>query len=220
MTIKVEDVRSYHVFRNLSPASLAEVQARLAERTIARNRPVFHEGDLCDSLFLLRRGRVKVFKTSADRRTLALAILHPGDHFDITPIFDGGLHMLSAQALDDVSVHIISKADLLELTVRRPDLAAALLTAVLGALRRLTGVVAQVSHQSVVCRLASFILEQVPTSGPVRLDITQRELAELLGTWREVVSRALGRLEKDGILHVSYPLIDILDRERLQSLAP
>jgi CRP/FNR family transcriptional regulator len=212
------DTRLFPLFSHLPHDLVCQVQARLVERTAARHHFVFKEGDPCEGLFLLTRGRVKLSRNSADGRELALAILHPGDHFDVAPIFDNGPQMMSAQALDDVSMVLIPKADLLALAERHPGLASTLLATVFGALRQLTDLVEHVSTKSVTGRLAEFLLEASPDGRSVVLDISQRDIAALVGTRREVVSRALGRLERDGILHVMYPRITILDAARLRRL--
>jgi CRP-like cAMP-binding protein len=93
------------------------------------------------------------------------------------------------------------------------------LASVFGALRQLTGLVEQVSGKSVTARLASFLLAQTSDGKQIFLDISQREVAALVGTRREVLSRALGKLEKEGILQVAYPQITVLDKERLRLLA-
>jgi CRP-like cAMP-binding protein len=116
-------------------------------------------------------------------------------------------------------LHFITKADLLGMTAHYPILASTLLATVFGTLRQLTGLVEQVSGKSVTARLASFLLAQTADDKGICLDISQREVAALVGTRREVVSRALGKLEKDGILQVIYPQITILDGERLRRIA-
>ncbi len=219
MTITEDDVLFYPVLSQLPPAIVSDIKSRLRETRVKRRLFVFREGDACDSLYLLRQGRVKVSKSSSDGRELAIAILRAGDFFDIAPIFDDGPQMVSAQALDDLRLHVLGKADLLRLAAQYPSLASTLLASVFSTLRQLTGLVEQVSGKSVTARLASFLLAQTSDGKRIYLDISQREVAALVGTRREVLSRALGKLEKDGILNVTYPQITILDSERLRRLA-
>jgi CRP/FNR family transcriptional regulator len=212
-------LRQFPLLARLSPAILTEIQGCLVEISCARRSFIFREGDPCRGLYFLHRGRVKLLKRSSDGRELAIAILRPGDIFDPAPIFDDGPQMVTAQALDPVSLRFLSKDDVVRLATCHAELATALLTSVFDTLRQLTNLVEQISVKTVTARLAAYLLAQATDgTSQIHLDISQRELAALMGTRREVLSRTLGKLERDGILQVRYPTIMIVDRERLRHL--
>lgn len=218
MAVTVEDVAFYRIFNGLAETPLLDIAAHLSARAFARGAFVYRETEPCAGFFLLKQGRVKLSRMSSDGREQAISIVPPGDHFGFIAVFDEGPYAVSAQALDDVVVHFMSRTDLLDLTARHSQLASALLTTTFDYLHRLASLVEQLSSQSVTGRLAAYLLEQAPAGGPVRLGVSQSQLAALVGTRREVVSRALARLQKDGILHIRYPEIRILDLARLREM--
>jgi len=213
------DVQSFRVFAGIAPETAQAIQNSLVERAVARGAAVFREGDRCEGLFLLAKGRVKLLKTSYDRHELALAIIHEGDSFDLGPVFDDGPQCLSAWAIDGATLYVLPKDDVLRLADDHADMAVALLTGAFGLLQQLTRLVEHVSSRSVTARLALFLLDRAAHDEHVALDISQREVAALLGTRREVMARALARMRQDGILSAGYPRLTILDRNRLSYLA-
>lgn len=218
MVMALETLDCFPVFGGVDPAVRAALSARLVEQQAARQSVVFREGDSCLGLYLLFSGRVKLSRHSSDGRELAIAVLRRGDIFDLTAIFDDGPHVATARAVDASTLLFLAKDTLLELTEQHASLVSALLTSVFGDLRRMTDLVEQVGGKSVSARLAALLLARTGDGVHIVLDLSQGEVAALVGTRREVLSRTLGKLERDGILRVAYPQITILDSDRLRRL--
>ncbi|MFZ0818440.1 MAG: Crp/Fnr family transcriptional regulator [Candidatus Acidiferrales bacterium] len=184
---------------------------------------MFSEGDSCTGLFLVASGRIRIFKMSAAGREQVLAIEGPGSSFAELPVFDGGNYPASASALDAAEVLFISRKDFQGFCREHPDVALKVIAVVGSRLRRLVGIIEELSFTTVRQRLIALILRLAQASGTpskegvrVELSKTHQDLAAELGTVRELVSRNLSRLQAEGFLDVDGRRIVVKDVEGLR----
>lgn len=204
-------------FIGLSDQDVLRVEELMREERYDRDDFIYTEGDDDHYLYLIASGAVKVFGTSADGKEQILSLGRPGDSFNDVAAFDGRLTPSGAQALTPLVIYRISGPELLARSCSYGALAANIIRALGQRIRELGELVADLSFRPVAGRLAKLILEQLPHTGSVRL--TQRDMASMAGTAREVVARALKSMEEDGNIKIERQRIIILNRSALEKMA-
>jgi CRP/FNR family transcriptional regulator len=211
-------LRQTPLFATLSEAEMRALRARVTSRRFQKGELLFNEGDPCTGLFLVARGKVRIFKLSPSGREQVLAVEAPGSSFAELPVFDGGNYPASASALEDVEVLFISRKDFQGFCREHPDVALKVIAVVGARLRRLVGIIEDLSFTTVRQRLIAVILRMAQTSGTptkegiqVELTRSHQDLAAELGTVRELVSRNLSRLQAEGFLDVDGRRILVKD---------
>jgi CRP/FNR family transcriptional regulator, cyclic AMP receptor protein len=214
---KEELIRLSPYFNGLSAAEVSVVERLAAEERYDRDSIVLHEGTIGRKLYLVASGAVKVFGTSADGKEQIIAIARPGDSFNDVAAFDGGETQAAAQALTPVVLYALNGRILLEKACQLGPLAANIVRALAVRVRQLGDLVSDLSFRPVAGRLARILLEQADNNRtPI---LTQRDMAAMAGTAREVVARALKGMEDEGIIRVERHRIEIIDRPALENLA-
>ena len=185
---------------------------------------MFSEGEPCQGMYIVVSGRVRIFKTSANGREQVLAMEGPGASVAELPVFDGGSYPASASALEKTEVLFVSRADLRAICLEKPEVSLKLLQVVGARLRRLVGIIEELSFTTVRHRLISWLLRQASAEGRsgergtvFSLNASHQELAAEIGTVRELVSRNLARLQAQSFIEMSGRQITILDREGLEA---
>lgn len=219
MTENAETVlRKSALFATLTEQEMHALTARVSKKRFQRGELLFGEGDSCKGLFLVASGKIRIFKLSAAGREQVLAVEGPGSSFAELPVFDGGNYPASASALEDAEVLFISRKDFQTFCREHPEVALKVLAAVGSRLRRLVGIIEDLSFTTVRHRLIALLLRLAQVSGTaskegvhVELTKTHQDLAAELGTVRELVSRNLSRLQAQGFLEVDGRRIIVKD---------
>lgn len=228
MTVSPEALRQAPLFASLAPDDLAAVAAVTVERRYGRGDIIILAGEEGGGLYLVRRGLVKVYRTSEEGKEQTLRLIDAGTTFNDVPALDGGVNPASAMAMEPTMAYVTSGLQLRRLIAERPGIAIATVRTMAMALRSLVALVEDLSFRSVRARVAKILLEQEQASvraeatsdaAPARHRLTQQEIAALAGTAREMVGRALKELEAAGAIHNEHGRITILSDERLRALA-
>ncbi len=168
--------------------------------------------------FVVATGTIRIFKLSATGREQVLAVEGPGSSFAELPVFDGGVYPASASAVQDSEVLFISRNDFQNYCLEHPEVALKVLAVVGSRLRRLVGIIEELSFMTVRQRLISLLLRlaqssRKPSTQGMRIELTttHQDLASELGTVRELVSRNLSRLQAEGLLGIEGRMIIIRD---------
>jgi len=216
-------LRKTPLFASLSDKEMTALTVRVSTKRFERGALLFSEGDPCTGLFLVASGKIRIFKLSATGREQVLAVEGPGSSFAELPVFDGGNYPASASALEDAEVLFISRKDFQNFCREHPEVALKVIAVVGSRLRRLVGIIEDLSFTTVRQRLIALILRLAQASGKssnegVRVELTKthQDLAAELGTVRELVSRNLSRLQAEGFLEVDGRRIVVKDLEGLK----
>jgi len=216
-------LRETQLFARLTEGEMRTLCARVSKRHFGRGETLFSEGDQCHGLFVVAAGRIRIFKLSASGREQVLAIEGPGSSFAELPVFDGGNYPASAAAVEDAEVLFISRKDFQSYCREHPEVALKVLAVVGSRLRRLVGIIEDLSFTTVRQRLISLLLRLAQRGGTatkqgVRVELTSshQDLAAELGTVRELVSRNLSRLQAEGLLEVDGRTIIVKDLSGLK----
>ena len=210
---------------NLSPQELQLLAARTVRKLFSTGELLFSEGEPCNGLHIVARGRVRIFKTSMSGREQVLAVEGPGGSVAELPVFDGGPYPASVVALEDSEIAYISRRDFQAYCMEHPEVALKVLAVVGARLRQLVGIIEELSFTTIRQRLASTLLKLAQTEGKktqrgveFRLPASHQEMANQLGTVRELISRNLMRMQAEGLLEVDARQIIVKDMDGLAAL--
>ncbi|HMK61092.1 MAG TPA: Crp/Fnr family transcriptional regulator [Dissulfurispiraceae bacterium] len=214
-------VAAIPLFKGLLKEQLDEIVNSMADQTFDRGQTVLLEGEPAEGFFVLVQGRVKIFKISSEGKEQILHFVGPGESFGEVPMFAGSRFPANAETIEKSRIFFFPRAAFLELIKTDPSLAMNMLAELSGKLRQMTRLVEELSLKEVPGRLAAYILFLSSESGHdnVELDITKGQLASLLGTIPETLSRILGRMSGQGVISVHGRKLRIIDRGALEDLS-
>ncbi|MBD2082919.1 Crp/Fnr family transcriptional regulator [Leptolyngbya sp. FACHB-17] len=210
------------IFQGLSAEQLAELAGCSIAQSYKKGEILFHQGDEGSGFFIVRSGRVKVFKLSAEGKEQILHIFGEGDHFAEVPALDGECFPASAATLEKTDVLFFPRQAFLQLLEQRPTLAINLLKSFARHLRMFSHLVDNLALREVPAQLASYLLdlsEQANKAELVDLDLPKGQLAARLGTIPETLSRMFAKLGREGLIEIEGSKVKLLDRVRLNQLA-
>jgi CRP/FNR family transcriptional regulator len=217
MAAAAEFLKGIPYLADLEPPDIERVARTLVERHFARGESVFLEGDPCEGLYLVVSGRVRIYKVSEEGREQVLTLAGPGETFNEVPVFDGGPNAATVQALEATTLYVLPAKDFLRLAAEYPSIWRGMMKVFASRLRQLTVLVEDLSFRQVRSRVAKVLLqwqeEGQRGSTPPRL--TQREIAAMVGSAREVVGRALHALDEAGAMRLERGHIAQIDGQKL-----
>jgi CRP/FNR family transcriptional regulator len=216
-------LKSVSIFSGLNEPELAFLTARVVQRKYAAGELIFGEGEPCSGLYVVESGSVRIFKSSAGGREQVLSIDGPGSSIAELPVFDGGSYPASAQSITASTLLFFSKQDFQSLCIQHPEVALKVLRVVGGRLRRLVGIIEELSFTTVRHRLAALLVRLAKAEGArsgiaeFTLPVNNNELAAQIGTVRELVSRNLSRLQAEGLIEIDGRTIRVPDVKKLEA---
>lgn len=211
-------LRKVAIFSGLSEPELSYLATRVVPRRYGPAEIIFSEGDSCAGLFVVESGHVRIFKSSSNGREQVLSIDGPGSSIAELPVFDGGPYPASAVAVTDCGLLFLSKQDFQAMCLKYPEVALKVLRVVGARLRRLVGIIEELSFTTVRHRLVALLLRLAKTEGvqngtavTITLPAHNQELAAQIGTVRELVSRNMSRLQQEGMIEIDGRTVVLLD---------
>ena len=209
----------------LTPGELQTLAGRTVRKLLHSGDLLFSEGEPCHGLHIIARGKVRIFKTSLGGREQVLAVNNPGESVAELPVFDGGPYPASAVAIEETEIAFISRRDFQAYCIEHPEVALKVLATVGARLRRLVGIIEELSFTTIRQRLITALLRLAESEGVAtargiefQLPASHQELANQLGTVRELISRNLMRLQAEGLLDVDARQIVVKDIKGLNAL--
>jgi len=221
--VSVDDVvLSAPLFSGLDQEASDALISSMRPVELPRGDVLFHEGEPGDRLYVIRSGKVKLGRRSNDGRENLLAVLGPGEMFGELSLFDPGPRTATASVVADAVVLELGHHDLISWLELNPTVAKHLLQALARRLRRTNEALADLVFSDVPGRVAKALLdlstrfgEQVDEGVRVAHDLTQEELAQLVGASRETVNKALADFQQRGWIRHEARAVVILDVDRL-----
>jgi CRP/FNR family cyclic AMP-dependent transcriptional regulator len=224
MAIKNEEdaVRKAPLFTALDDASAASLRASMSGVKLSRGQILFKEGDAGDRLFVVVDGKLKLGTTSNDGRDNLLSILGPGDMFGELSLFDPGPRTATATAVVDSKLLALANDQVIGWVKEHPQVSLQLLGRLAQRLRKANDVLSDLVFADVPGRVAKAIVELGERFGTrkddglhVNHELTQEELAQLVGASRETVNKALADFASRGWIRLEPRAVIVLDLERL-----
>ena len=218
----IDEIASIPLFESLSRKHLGELSMIVVDQIFKKGQEIFSEGDEGTGFYVVVTGRVKIYKVSWEGREQILHIFGPGEPFGEVPVFTGQRFPASAATIEESRIFFFPKDAFVKLIRREPELALGMLAVLSMRLRRFANLVEDLSLKEVPGRLAAYLLylsQKNQNSLDLELDISKTQLASLLGTIPETLSRILAKMKKNGLIDVDGARIKILDLETLQDIA-
>ncbi|HBZ72840.1 MAG TPA: hypothetical protein DEP35_25145 [Deltaproteobacteria bacterium] len=202
----LESLRAIPLFSQVSDADLELIASLLIERRYARNTTIVEEGLPGDYMYVIREGRVKVTKLSDEGREKILNFLDEGGFFGEMALLDRAPRIASVKTLKPVRLLALSRTDFLNALRTSPDLAMAVIQELVRRLREVDEQASSLSFQRVKERTKGLLrrLAQESAGDPERRTtaaLTHQQIADMIGTSRETVTRVVKELKQDGWLH-------------------
>ncbi|MDO4792267.1 MAG: Crp/Fnr family transcriptional regulator [Buchananella hordeovulneris] len=210
------------LFADLPEEDLQALRAMMHETSLRRGENLFHEGDPGDRLYILQDGKIKLGHTSLDGREKLIAVLGPGEIVGELTLFDPGPRSTTASAVAPTHLLVLEHTALMAFIDERPTLAKLMLRALAQRLRKTNVQLADLVFSDVPGRVAKALLDLAdqfgsPTEDGMHVphDLTQEELAQLVGASRETVNKSLAEFVSRGWIRLEGRAVTLLDIERL-----
>jgi len=218
---KLHYLSKIHIFCDLNSADLAQIDRQITMTTCEPGKIFYMPEQTGEVLFLLKEGRVQLYRISPAGKKLVIATLGPGTFFGEMSLVGQGMHNAFAEAVEECLLCVMSRTDLERLMRNHPEVAFRFVEA-LG--RRLTEVethLEDMAFKSLPARLASLLLHLAAEAGSDRQvdGYTHQDLAEMLGTYRETITQTLNEFRQEGLVELGRKHILILDQVALETMA-
>lgn len=210
------------LFEGLSDDQLQDLSSITITKNFKRGATIFSENDPGAGFYVVSDGKIKIFKLSGDGKEQILHIFGPGEPFGEAPVFEGRRFPAHAMALEDSQALYFPRVAFVDLVKRNPSLALSMLAVLSRRLRRFAALVEDLSLKEVPTRLAAHLIylsDNSPGEEELSLDISKNQLAGLLGTIPETLSRILTKMAKKGLIQINGPRIKIIEKAGLDELA-
>ncbi|WP_417916551.1 Crp/Fnr family transcriptional regulator [Candidatus Electronema sp. JC] len=207
------------LFKGLAEPLLRQLTDIAVEKRFRRGEMIFTEGSASGGFYVVAEGQVKVFKMAPDGREHILYVLGPGEPFGLVPVFHGQLFPASASSMSAAVALFFPRPDFVALTASHPELALSVLSVQSQRMRRFAAAIESLALKGAPERLAAHLLylsEQQKRRDQVVLDMPKKQLANLLGTSPETLSRIFSDLSAAGLIRVDGRQINLLSYSELQ----
>lgn len=204
------------LFRDLSDRERAELERMTTITNVARGRVFYQPEDVGEILFLIKEGRVQLYRISPEGKKLVIATLGPGTLFGEMALLGQQMHNAFAEAADDCTILVMSRADLERLILNKPAVGLRMLEITGRRLNDAEARLQDMAFKSIPARLASLLLRLSAERGATEIvGFTHQDLAETIGTYRETATQVLNDMKAQGLIEIGRKRINILDVARL-----
>ena len=221
---KTEFLKQTELFGGLDAEVLDQLSHRAVERKLERGEILFIAGDKAEGLYVLASGAVRAFRTAADGREQVIHVEKAVTTIAEVPVFDDGNYPSTAAAEEPSTLYFLRKGDIRAISIQHPQLALAAAKLLAGRLRRCAELVETLSLREVGQRVAKVLLQEATARGVATplgvhfdLKLTHNQLAARIGTVREVVTRAITKLQSQGLVELDGRRVTIPNMESLRS---
>jgi len=220
MSKKVEFLETIDIFQDLSPFEIEGIGQQTKMVAYTAKHLFYMPSDPGEVLFILKQGRVQLYRISSDGRKLIVAILRPGAIFGHMALVGQHMHSTFAEALDDCLICLMNRLEVEHLLVEKPQVALRFLETIgyrlFEAERRLEESV----FKRIPARLAGLLLRlNSETEGEVLKGYTHQYLADMLGTYRETATQTLNEFQSRDLIRIGRKSIEILNKGGLEEVA-
>ncbi|MBM9432300.1 Crp/Fnr family transcriptional regulator [Flaviflexus equikiangi] len=219
-------IASVQLFAGLSEEDQAKLAELMSEETLRRGESLFHEGDSGEHLFIIVDGKIKLGHAADDGRENLIAILGPGEIIGELSLFDKGKRSTSATAVAPTTLLALSHVDLMGFIDTNPDMAKHMLRQLAQRLRKTNEQMADLVFADVPGRVAKALLDLARRFGErtqegvyVAHDLTQEEIAHLVGASRETVNKSLADFVSRGWIRLEGRAVTLIEIGRLEKRA-
>ena len=210
------------LFNGLPDDQLSAIRQIAVEKKYSKGQTIFSEGDDTKGLFVVVDGRIKIYKVSSEGKEQILHIIEAGQSFGEVTVFTGQQLPANAQTLVKSRLLLFPRSAFVSLVTANPSLALNLLSIMSKKLRQFATPISTISLKEIPARLASYLIylaEEQGSEDEVTLNVSKGQLASLLGTIPETMSRIFAKLSGQNLIRVEGPKITLLDFQGIEDLA-
>jgi CRP/FNR family transcriptional regulator len=207
------------LFHGLTPEEEALARSYFLRRAYPKGKPVFHQGDLGQALYLVERGRVRLFRTHLGGQEKTLGYVGPGEIFGEMSLLDGSERSASALAEEEALLLVLHREAYLALIRRLPLIAHNLARLLAHRLREADLELDLMAFEEAKSRVAYALLKLLRQGMGPKIRARQQELAALAGASRETVTRALQELKAQGAVRLAPGVVEVLSPALLEEVA-
>lgn len=209
----IDILKSNELFKELDASELQHLAAVTTHRTVVKNTLVISEGDLSNSMYLIKSGMVNVLVSNDEGKEMILATLQSGDHFGELSLLDEAPRSANVLTVEKCEFIILHRAEFYNLLEQNPAIAIRVIKYLCQRVRFITNIAQGLALLDVYGRLVRLLnsMAQVNEQGKnvITLPLTHKDIAARVGSSREMISRIFGELEKGGYLTVEHKIITI-----------
>lgn len=218
---KLRYLSTMELFRDLTMEEVAALDRQITTAACQSGRIFYMPHDSGEVLFLLKQGRVQLYRLSPSGKKLVIATVGPGAIFGEMPLVGQGMHHTFAEAVDDCLLCVMSRANVEHLLYEKPQVAFRLLESMGKRVTQLETRLEEFAFKTIPARLAGLLLELADERGSANVvrGLTHQELAEMLGTYRETTTLTLNEFRSQGLIDIGRKRVRLLDRDGLRKLA-
>ena len=227
--MRVEDAQQLnatYLFQDLSQEDLAALEQRMPLKMVETGNLIYSPEEHAEVLFLLKNGRVRLFRLSPDGKALTTAIVEPGSVFGEMALLGQGMQDSFAEALENCAIYTLNRRDVQDVLLADPRVARRLLELVSRRLAETERKLEDFAFKNVPQRLASLLLQlahvrpdQAEEAVALPARYTHQQLAEMIGTYRETATKVLNDFRQQGWVRIDHGRIQLLDLAALREMA-
>lgn len=221
--MNIEILKGIPVFSQLKQQDIEKISKISIERSLKKGTIIFMEGDPGEAFYFIKSGKVKVYKTTLDGREHIFTILSAGGVFAEVALFNDIAYPASAEVIEDAEIGMIKNKDLEDLIRTNAEIALEIIKVFSKKLFNSQQKVKELALGDTYMRIAKNLITfgkehgtKTPDGVEIKLNISRQELANMIGTARETVSRALSQFKKEGAIDIEGKKITIKNMEKLK----
>ena len=217
---KIGYLQMVDIFQDLSPEEIEEIDRATTMSSCRRGRILYMPEDTSEVLFLLKEGRIQLYRISPDGKKLVIATVGPGAIFGEMALIGQGMHNTFAEAIDDSVLYVMGRSDVERLLLTKPNVALRIFETLGRRLSEAEVRLEVIAFKGIPARLASLLLQLAEEAGSDTVTgFTHQDLGEQIGTYRETTTQTLNTFKSSGLIEIGRKRITILDREGLERIA-
>lgn len=207
------------IFRDLSSRELEDLERVTAMSTCRRGKVFYTPGETGEVLFILKRGRVNLYRINPDGKKLVTSTLGAGTVFGEMSLVAQGMHDTFAEAAEECTLCVMSRSDVEHLLLSKPRVALRFMEMIAARLKDVEARMETVAFKSVPTRIATFLLQLSENTNGKIAGVSHQDLADMVGTYRETVTRILNEFRSEGYIDLGRLNVTILDQKAIQAIA-
>lgn len=217
---KLNYLQMVDVFQDLTEAELEEIDSATTVTTYRKGRILYMPEDTSQVLFILKQGRVQLYRISTEGKKLIIGTIEPGSIFGEMALIGQGMHNSFAEALEDCVLYVMNRDEVERLLTTRPKVALRIFEELGRRLRGTEARLEEIGFRGIPARLAQLLLQLADEQGDDCVaGFTHQELGEQIGTYRETTTHTLNEFRSRGLIEIGRKQIKILDRAGLHRIA-
>jgi len=216
-TIKLEALSEIEIFQDLTDQEVEEIDRSTTMSTCEPGRVFYGPDEAGEVLFLLKKGRVQLYRLSPEGKKLVVAVLEKGAIFGEMSLVGQGMHNTFAEAVNECTLCVMSRMDVERIVDEKPRVALRFLESMAIRLRETEAKLEDLAFKSIPVRLAALLVDLAgeSNSGDTIEGYTHQDLAEMLGTYRETATQTLNEFKSHGWVEIGRKRIRIVDPSAL-----